>query len=330
MQKESIGKIRPMKLWEILSQETDEEHPIGTQELLQRLAEMNIDCTRKTLYADIALLNQCGYEVMSTRGTSNLYYVMDRKFDVSELRILSDAVQAAGFVTERKTKEFVDKIAGLAGSRSGEVLKQNLVAFNKTKNTNESIYYNVSEITRALNEHRKIEFMYFDYDLNHKRVYRKNGQKYVVSPYATICAEDHYYLVCHDGKHAGISHYRVDRMDRVMMREDEIDRKAVKDFDLSKHKKAVFGMFIGKTQTVRFAAHNSLIDHVFDKFGDSTLLEPLSATTFTFTAEVQLSPNFYGWCCSFGDKLVVMTASVKRGLAEYVASLHALYTPVEE
>ena len=125
------------------------------------------------------MLNEFGYEILCTRGVSNMYYVVDRKFDMPELRILIDAVQAASFITPKKTKEFVDKIAHLSGSRSAEVLKRNVVEFNTAKSTNESIYYAVNEIALAIKDGKQVEFLYFDKDVNKKRVYRKNGAKYL-------------------------------------------------------------------------------------------------------------------------------------------------------
>lgn len=85
---------------------------------------MGIECDRRTLYRDIQVLNEYGYEVLHTRGISNEYYVVDRSFDVPELRILMDAVQAASFITPKKTEVLVDKIADLAGSHRAELLKR--------------------------------------------------------------------------------------------------------------------------------------------------------------------------------------------------------------
>ena len=133
MKTDKILKLKLVKIWEILSQETDEDHPMGTTALLSKLKELGIDCDRRTLYADIDALNECGYEILCRRSTSNMYYVMDRKFSVGEIRIMMDAVQAASFVTEKKTNELVDKISHLAGSKKAEVLKQNIVTFALTK-----------------------------------------------------------------------------------------------------------------------------------------------------------------------------------------------------
>ena len=129
---EKYNRIRPLKIWEILLRETDGDHPMGTEELRAKLAECGIQAHRATIYEDIKLLNDWGYEVMVHRGRSNQYYVEDRQFSSPEIHILMDAVQAASFITRKKTAELVDKIADLAGSQKGLVLKKNIVQFNMT------------------------------------------------------------------------------------------------------------------------------------------------------------------------------------------------------
>ena len=126
-------KIKILKLYEILSRESDEANPLSTQYLIDRLKSEGINVERKTLYDDIALLNSCGYEIMQTRRKQNMYYVSDRNFDTAEVRILIDAVEASSFITPEKTNRLVDKLASLAGSHKGEVIKNNIVVFDTTK-----------------------------------------------------------------------------------------------------------------------------------------------------------------------------------------------------
>ena len=324
---QNATRIKLLKIWEILCQETDEEHPIESTELIEKLAEMDIHCERKTIYRDIETLIECGYEVMCVRGKKNQYYVLDRSFDLPELHIMLDAVQAASFITPQKTKQLVDKIADLAGSRKGEVIKRNLVAFNITKNTNEQIYYSVDEIVRAISKKKKIEFKYFDYDANHKKVYRKDGNKYIMNPYSTVLSDDNYYLLGYNDKHKNIMHFRVDRMDNVRMLEDDIvplDNN--NEFDVTKHKREVFGMFTGSEESVRFVVHKSLLDVIFDRFGSDVKLIKYDEENYMFTADVQVSPIFIGWCCAFGKKVkVVSPANVVEQVKEYVKNIYEQY-----
>lgn len=304
----SITKLKMLKIWEILCQETDENNPMESTVLLDRLESLGIPCDRRTLYKDIEALNDNGYEVLCNRSKRNEYYVLDRKFDNAELHILIDAVQAASFITEGKTEELVSKIAGLSGNCKAEVLKSNTVAFNTVKNTNEKIYYSVNEIITATYEKKKIEFYYFTYDTKHQRVYRRDKQKYVVNPYATIFSNDSYYLLCYDDKHEGIAHYRIDRMDSVKILDEPITKRPeLKAFNVKKHKKQVFNMFAGESTSVTIRIAPSLIDAMYDKFGSSVKMKETPEGEIELSVEVQISPAFIGWCVSFGTRLRVVS-----------------------
>ena len=324
---EKYNRIRPLKIWEILQRETDEDHPMGTEELRAKLFEFGIDAHRTTIYEDIKLLNECGYEIMSRRGRSNQYYVMDRKFSNPEIHILLDAVQAASFITDKKTTELVDKITQLAGSQKGLVLKKNIVQFNTAKSSNESIYYNVNEIVTAINNRQKIIFLYFDYDNNHNRVYRRDGHHYVVSPFATVFDDGHYYLVIYDKRYNKMTNYRIDRMDKVESIEELADMPPESlGFDIANYKKSLFGMCSGETTEVTIEAHKSLIDAIFDLFGEKTRIISNGEETVRFTVDVQVSPLFFGWCCSFGEKVKLLGPdNVVEQLKEYTASVKEQY-----
>ena len=124
MSEPNYQKLKLLILMEMLRRETDEDHPLRTSELCARLKAKSITCDRRTLGKDIALLNEQGFEVMSAhRGHEKAYYVEDRSFSVPELKILIDAVQAAGFITPRKTEELTAKIAAL-GVATAEILKE--------------------------------------------------------------------------------------------------------------------------------------------------------------------------------------------------------------
>lgn len=330
MKVDKFVKIKLVKIWEILSQETDEEHRMGTQELLAKLADIGISCDRRTLYADIKALNDCGYEILCRRGIGNEYYVKDRKFSIAELHIMIDAVQAAGFITDKKTEEFIDKLAALAGSRRGEALKDNLVAFNNTKTDNEDIYHNVETITAAIQQGKKVKFTYFDYDTSHKRVYRKDGRFYYMNPYALVMDNDNYYFLGCDMYHDNMISFRVDRMEQVQVsRHDKEDLSILRKFDLQNYKKQIFGMYSGDIKEVTIRAHKDLIDTIFDLFGPKTRLSSVNDDEFVFTTQVQLSPQFFGWCCSFGDKLKITAPnSVVGALEDYIDKLSEEYTKI--
>ena len=328
MGKENFSKIKLLRIWEILKQDSDENNPLTTNQILVKLSESGIICDRRTLYQDIAILNSYGYEVICKKGQhSNGYYVIDRSFDVPELRILIDAVQAASFISPKKTAELTDKIAALGGSYRADILKKNIVEFNTTKHNNEHIYYSVNAIEDAILAGKKISFQYFDLNESHERVFRKNGEKYLVNPVAMVFSNDNYYLICYHDNHDGITTYRIDRMLNVSVSEQEINKAAQpKGLNIAKHRKQSFSMFGGKTETVKFEADKDLLDVIYDKFGEDTQIRPLGNGKISFTADVEISPMFFGWCCSFGKRLKIIAPFTMVALvSNYIKELAQIY-----
>lgn len=329
----NVKRIRLLKLWEILNRDTDEEHSLSTEEILSKLANEGIECVRSTLYEDVKTLKKYGYEVFCIRAKSNRYYVCERSISVSEILILMDAVQAAGFITETKTAELVDKVAQLAGSQRAEVLKRNVVEFTVAKSTNEKILYAVSEISQAIINRKKIYFNCFDYDVNYKRVYRmkksdpKKVRGYKVNPLGTVFDNGYYYLFCYDDWAKNVFHYRIDRMDNVeMLNEDMTEGVEAENFDLPTRKRQLFFMFGGDTVQVEISASKDLIDVIHDKFGELVQLSENKNGTVKFFANVQVSPTFLAWCCSFGNQLKVLSPPfVVEKVKDYIDELQNSY-----
>lgn len=91
--------------------------PISHVELCRRLNEMGISSNVRTLSLDIEAMQENGFEIMSyLKDKEKFYYVSEQELTVPEIKILIDTVQAASFITEKKTAELIEKVAALGGS----------------------------------------------------------------------------------------------------------------------------------------------------------------------------------------------------------------------
>lgn len=296
MARNSEQKIKLLVLYDILQRETDENHPLSTDELIAKLHEKGIEAARKVLPRDIALLNKYGFEVLSYKKRSYYYYVAYRKFDVAELRVLIDAVQAANFISESRTKDLADRLAAMAGEHSAEVLQDRFICYDTAKKDNKAVFYSIDEICRAIAEGKKVSFRYFSLNYKGNKVYRKDGQRYLVNPLVLIFENDNYYLVCYDDKHMGTANYRLDRMDELKTEEEHITvRREYEGFNPHIYRRQSFGMYVGKLTKAELEIDAKLADEVFDKFGTGINLTPSGEGKYSFTAEVQVSPAFFRW-----------------------------------
>ena len=309
MAEDNCQKIKLLLIVEILRQETDEEHTIGTGELCRRLVEKGITCDRRTLSRDITTLNAFGYEVIMRRvGHENTYYMRECGFSVPELKILIDAVQAASFITPDKSDTLMRKIAALGGSHEAEVLMRNKICFNTRKHTNEEIYYIVEALEAAIAQKKKVEFFYFDLNENRERIYRRKKKRYSVNPMAMVFSRDNYYLLCYAGPAEGICVYRLDRMEKVEIIDEEVPPEAVLETkDVSEYTKQVFSMYGGPAENIVIRFDNSIIGYVYDKFGEDTKIIRHDDNTCVATVTVQISPTFWGWVFQFEGKLRIIS-----------------------
>ncbi|MBE6974039.1 MAG: WYL domain-containing transcriptional regulator [Ruminococcaceae bacterium] len=324
MAQDNYRKIKLLKLLELLRLDTDEQHPMTTNQICARLDALGIVCDRRTLSKDIALLNEQGYEVMSAPvGHEKGYYVEDRSFSIPELKVLIDAVQAASFVTPAKTAELVEKIAVLGGSHRAEILKRNTVNFKTTKHTNEQIFYNVDALEKAIAEQKKILFRYFDLNEHAQKVYRREGHRYVVEPIALVLNEDNYYLLSYSSRHQKTSTYRVDRMDAVTVLNEPITEAALTlKGQVGTYTEQVFKMYAGEPVDIVLEFRDHLIGVVFDKFGEETQMLRNGPHKCLATVKVQVSPVFFGWLFQFaGEMRLLSPEPVTEAYRAHIARL---------
>lgn len=307
--KENPQKIKLLKLLELLRQDTDELHPLSTSEICNRLGAMGISCERRTLTKDIALLNEQGFEIMWCRvGKEKGYYIVDRSFSVPELKILIDAVQAANFITEKKSAELIDKIAALGGSHQADIIQSNLVCFNTRKHSNEKIYYSVGYLEDAIRQKNKVLFRYFDLDEHGERIYRRDGHRYVVEPVALVFHEDNYYVVVYSAKHDNTANYRIDRMDSVEIIDEPVSQKALAlRGEVAGYTERVFKMYGGQLLDIVIEFDDKLIGVVYDKFGENTKMIRTHEHMCVATVKVQVSPTFWGWLFQFGKQMRILS-----------------------
>ena len=319
-------KLRVVKLLEILQQDTDSEHPVATNSLLQRLADLSYTADRRTVARDIEILNAQGYEVMQVKdGKQNAYYIEGRSFSLPELKILIDAVQAASFITDKKSNDLIKKIAALGGSHQAEILTGSLVHFNTRKHTNEHIYYNVEILEQAVRDKLKATFRYFDLDEKLNKVYRKDGAVYKTEPIALVFNNDNYYLMTYDpSADNNVRNYRIDRMDSVEILNEKICKEAkAKIRTVSRYTEQVFRMYGGRTEKVTLQFDKKLMGAVYDKFGEKTKIRK-KGEEYNASVEVQISPTFWSWLMTFKGNMII---SEPQELAnEYQAWLSELKT----
>jgi len=311
MPKSANQKLKLLYLMRILLNETDETHMLTANELIAKLAGCGVSAERKTLYDDIEALRRFGLDVVMEKSKSYGYFIATRDFELPELKLLADAVQASKFITEKKSMELIRKLEGLVSKFDAGKLRRQVFIQNRVKSMNESIYYSVDALHEAIAEGKKISFKYFDYNVQKKQVFRRNEAPYIVSPAALAWNEENYYLIAFSDEHGGITHYRVDRMSGVKKLDEQRDPAAA-GFQLAEYSRKVFGMFGGEETDVRLRVNNQVTGALIDRFGKDVIMVPDGEQHFTVSVRVAISPVFLGWLFQFGELCQVLSPQSLR------------------
>lgn len=309
MPKNANQKLKLLYLMKILLEATDENHGLTLAQITQSLAANNIIAERKSLYDDIEALRLFGLDIIKTKtGRSVDYRVVNRDFQLPELKLLVDAVQSSKFITRKKSDELIKKLEGFCSKHEASLLHRQVFVSNRIKAMNESVYLVIDHIHTAINENRQIEFKYFEWNAKKEKVFRHNGATYHVSPWALTRDDENYYLIAFDSAANTIKHYRVDKMTSVSV--SELAREGhekFKNFDTAIYSNKTFGMFGGKEETVRLRCRNQMANVIIDRFGREPVLTDCGNGCFEITVKVAVSPLFVSWVMNFGQNIKVIS-----------------------
>lgn len=314
MAKSAGQKLKLLYIIKLLTENTDENHPASTTDIIAYLDANGIHSERKSIYDDIEKLCDFGYDIVQVHSRlGGGYYMASREFELAELKLLVDAVQSSRFITSRKSRSLIKKLELLAGKQDAGKLQRQVYVAGRIKTENESIYYNIDNIHRAIQENRQISFQYLDWNLNKELVPRVGGKR-KVSPWALIWREENYYLAAYDSVDGIMKHYRVDKMGHVDVLKDE--REGLEQFekvDPAVYTNLTFGMFSGDEETVTLQFPNRLIGVVLDRFGREADIRPMTDRVFRIRVRVAVSGQFFGWLAGIGREAVIISpAAVKE------------------
>lgn len=313
MAKSEGQKLKLLYIVKMLEESSDENHPLSTAEIIAGLEVLGIHSERKTIYDDIAKLCDFGYDIIQIHSRlGGGYYLADREFELPELKLLVDAVQSSRFITTKKSRELIKKLESKASKYDAGKLRRQVYVAGRIKTENESIYYNIDNIHRAIQENKQIDFLYLDWNLKKEMVPRANGQK-TVSPWALIWREENYYLAAYDSEDKIIKHYRVDKMGQVTVLTK--DREGLEQFsklDLAAYTNQTFGMFGGEEEIVTLEFPNRLVGVVLDRFGREADLRPMSGEVFRIRAKVAVSGQFFGWLAGIGREAKIVSPDIVK------------------
>ena len=323
-------KFRLLRVKHILERETDADHSITMTRLLELLGEEK-ESDRRTLYDDIRDLEALGTKIKidkSHRPPS--LSVEERTFSLSELKLMIDAIASSKYLTEKASRELIDKLKMFCSRYEANELNRQTLLANRAKRIDNDFHNNVSIISEAIDRKKKISFEYFRINTRGKKGYNKTSS--VINPWFTLYTDDKYYMIGFDGK--ARKNYRVDRMENITILEEKQDGEeelAEYKKELSFRTQSMFNMFgEGEKEWVTLRAPEYYYFSIEDKFGSNLIprheRDKNGRDYVIVEVPVIVGDQFFAWIFGMKNKITIVgPESVKKQMHEMLLDVGKVY-----
>ena len=285
-------KHSTLALLEILKKYSDEEHILTLRQLQDHLEnEYNIKLERRTIYSNIDILEDFGYEISGFEDNGKGYYLVSREFDKAEILMLANAVHASHFISSSNSDALIRKLLDTQSRFTRAEFRDKVYMPNPLKSPNRQLMYTISIVSEAIRDNKQLQFVYMRYDSRKKLVPRRK-EPYIVEPRYIVYSDSRPYMIVTSENHPGFIHYRLDRMTEAKIL-DRKSRALPKQSDPYEYAKNKLFMYSGDLEPVTFHCRNVIMDHMIDLFGPDLRVIENDDDTFTIRVKVPAQGALY-------------------------------------
>lgn len=306
------SKLRMLYVHKALNEKSDENSPMSSTDILNYLKKYGIDCDKKSIYSDIEALQEFGYDIVKTNSPKRGFFIAQRDFELPEVRLLIDAVQSAKFISAKKTELLLNKLEKLISIGEIEEIKKQVYIDTSMKCKNETIFYSIDALSKAIIKKKKVELTYTKKEITKDGIV--SSRDFIVSPYAMLWSNDHYYLVANKEKYNNTMNLRIDKISNVRITDDDArpfsEVSIYKEvFDTADYTSKSFNMFSGESQNITLACDVSLFDVISDKFGDKVKISAYDDGMLRLDFDANISEGLVTWLIGYADRIKVISPS---------------------
>ena len=272
-------KYSILAILEVLKRYSDEDHILTVKEINSHLKnEYDLELERRTLYSNVDLLKQFGYDISDFDDNGKGYYLASRQFDKGEILLLCNAIHASHFISSRQSDDLIRKLLDTQSRYEAKEFSDKVYMPNSLKTENRQLIYTITAVSEAIRDRKKLKFTYLKYDQNKKLVPRRKDP-YIVEPRYIVYADSRAYMIVTSPNHPGFIHYRLDRMKDSLILDEEapVLRSGRDAYEYARNK---LFMYAGVSGIVSFRCKETVLDQMIDLFGPETTVISQADDTF--------------------------------------------------
>lgn len=319
--------LTPLFILKILKEDSDMEHPLTQQKIIDKLGQYGIDMARKAVGRHLSNLESAGYAIEHTR---NGVYIENDGFEDSELRLLIDSVLFSKHISQKFAEEIIKKLMSLGSAnfrKNNSSVVYRVGTIVRAKNAD--LFLNIDDLSQAIEADRKVSFDYNEYGIN-KKLQVISDEKIIIDPYQLIAANNHYYLVGKNDRTKKIQSFRIEKITNFKMLDiprDKVNGRV--NFDLNKFINAHPYMYSGKIESIVLRIADKAIGEVIDAFGDFSVIKKVGdSSIINIYASIA---DVYDWARRFGNVAeIISPQELRNKLRNYCTDSFDLYCSTED
>ncbi len=290
----------------LLYENTDAEHSMDTYQIMDALESMGYGRPdRKTIDANIRyLIEDMGFGIIKEKGKPNRYRWVEREFELSELKMIVDAIHASRFISNKKGRELVAKLKDLTSAHQAALLNREVHTSHTYKRDGSHALKTVDIVLDSIRSNCRMSFQMVDFDIYKNEVLKDDGKVLEISPYSIVWINDYGYVLGRTVGSFDIGIYRIDLMRNVSQLRLPAEREPA-DFSIDDYSSRIFDICEGDLCEVELSCKTSAMKALIDKFGRDFYSERDGEDRFTARVTVDVSPAFYGWVFGFGGDVTI-------------------------
>ena len=294
-------KLLIVRIMQILEYYSDVNHPLTQEEIINKLYDdYGIEAERKAVGRNVQLLQDMFERDSMTKTATAIViesdkrkgtYIDKRLFEDAELRLLIDGVLASKHISEKYSKDLIEKLSSLSNKYFRSNVKHVYSVKDWDKTENKALFWNIEVIDEAIEKCRQITFDYNKYGAD-KKLHKTSS--HTASPYQLVLHNQHYYLVFYNEKWHNVGHFRLDKITQINIIDKPITPiRSVKGYenglDYKKYATSLPYMFTDEVERITFICDECVIDQVVDWFGKKIAISDFGGEKYEVT--VTASPN---------------------------------------
>ena len=269
-------------LLDILITYTDDDHILTAKQLLDLLEQKHdIKIERRTLYANMDVIEEYGYSISRPDDNGKGYFLEEHQFDKGEFLLLCNAIHASHFISEKQSNILINKLLKTQSKYNADEFVDRVYLPNEQKTPNVELMYNISLISDAIKEGKIIQFVYTRYNSD-KQLVPRRAKLYKTEPRHIVYSDGKPYMISTSVSYKEIVVYRIDRMTQAVMLDEQASpfNSSGDAYEFVRNK---LFMYHDEEGLVTFKCDEAVIDQMIDIFGTDVTLFPMEDGYYRIT-----------------------------------------------